>query len=158
MSWIWVGRTDWIRSLPPPNRAGGSPAHGSPVDGVTATRVAKLTRWARNDRMPSARTTCMGTCGNGWRIAGTIRTPGRPRMARLGFRVLAADACFGVATGMILGFMRARRSALSISACPASTFSVSASPETCDPLHFVVLPFAGAPGDGAPWRRSFEPG
>ncbi len=31
---IGVGRTDWFRPLPPPNRAGGSPAHGSPVSGL----------------------------------------------------------------------------------------------------------------------------
>jgi hypothetical protein len=39
ISLIGVGRTDWLRSLPPPNRAGGSPAHGSPVDGLTSERV-----------------------------------------------------------------------------------------------------------------------
>src|SRR5208337_4060529 len=31
---IGVGRTDWFRPLPPPNRAGGFPAHGSPVSGL----------------------------------------------------------------------------------------------------------------------------
>ena len=36
---IGVGRTDWLRSLPPPNRTGGSPAYGSPVDGLTSERV-----------------------------------------------------------------------------------------------------------------------
>ena len=30
---IGVGRPDWVRAPLPPNRAGGSPAHGSPVDG-----------------------------------------------------------------------------------------------------------------------------
>ena len=36
---IGVGRADWFRPLPPPNRAGGSPAHGSPVSGVTLSRI-----------------------------------------------------------------------------------------------------------------------
>ncbi len=31
---IGVGRADWFRPLPPPNRAGGFPAHGSPVSGL----------------------------------------------------------------------------------------------------------------------------
>ena len=31
---IGVGRTDWFRPPPPPNRAGGFPAHGSPVSGL----------------------------------------------------------------------------------------------------------------------------
>ena len=30
---IGVGRADWFRLLPPPNRTGGSPASGSPVGG-----------------------------------------------------------------------------------------------------------------------------
>ena len=34
MGEIGVGRTDWFRPLPPPNRAGGFPAHGSPVSGL----------------------------------------------------------------------------------------------------------------------------
>ena len=32
---IGVGRTDWIRFPLPPNRTGGFPASGSPVDGFT---------------------------------------------------------------------------------------------------------------------------
>ena len=31
---IEVGTTHWLASLPPPNRACGSPAHGSPVSGL----------------------------------------------------------------------------------------------------------------------------
>jgi len=40
---IGVGRTDLFRSLPPPNRAGGFPAHGSPVGGFTSKRIDTLT-------------------------------------------------------------------------------------------------------------------
>ena len=34
-----AGRIDWFRSLLPPNRTGGSPAHGSPVGGLTSKRI-----------------------------------------------------------------------------------------------------------------------
>ena len=36
---IGVGRTDWVRSLLPPNRTCGFPASGSPVDGFTSERI-----------------------------------------------------------------------------------------------------------------------
>jgi hypothetical protein len=36
---IGVGRPDWVRAPLPPNRAGGFPAHGSPVDGFTSVRI-----------------------------------------------------------------------------------------------------------------------
>jgi hypothetical protein len=38
---IGVGRPDWVRAPLPPNRAGGSPAHGSPVDGFTSVRIER---------------------------------------------------------------------------------------------------------------------
>jgi hypothetical protein len=36
---IGVGTAHWFEPLPPPNRAGGFPAHGSPVSGFTSKRV-----------------------------------------------------------------------------------------------------------------------
>jgi len=36
---IGVGRTDWFRPLPPPNRTGGFPAYGSPIGGFTSKRI-----------------------------------------------------------------------------------------------------------------------
>ena len=36
---IEVGTEHWFAPLPPPNRTGGSPASGSPVDGFTSERV-----------------------------------------------------------------------------------------------------------------------
>src|SRR5260370_38673245 len=36
---IGVGRADWIRLPLPPNRTCGSPASGSPVDGLTFKRT-----------------------------------------------------------------------------------------------------------------------
>src|SRR5271157_245704 len=41
---IGVGRTDWCRPLPPPNRAGGSPAHGSPVSGLACFTSKRIDR------------------------------------------------------------------------------------------------------------------
>ncbi len=40
--WIGVGRADWFRLPLPPNRTCGSPASGSPVDGVTCKRTGVL--------------------------------------------------------------------------------------------------------------------
>ena len=45
---IGVGRPDWVRAPLPPNRAGGSPAHGSPVDGFTSRRIER----PRHGRLP----------------------------------------------------------------------------------------------------------
>jgi len=39
---IGVGITHWFASPLPPNRACGSPAHGSPVGGYTSTRINYL--------------------------------------------------------------------------------------------------------------------
>src|SRR5687767_400973 len=36
---IGVGRVDWLRLPLPPNRTGGFPASGSPVNGITSERV-----------------------------------------------------------------------------------------------------------------------
>ena len=41
---IGVGRDDWFRPLPPPNRTGGSPASGSPVSSFTSMRIGPLTQ------------------------------------------------------------------------------------------------------------------
>ncbi|MGO9019362.1 MAG: hypothetical protein ACLQVJ_13540, partial [Syntrophobacteraceae bacterium] len=39
---IGVGTTHWIASPLPPNRTGGSPASGSPVDGFTSSRTGTM--------------------------------------------------------------------------------------------------------------------
>ena len=36
---IGVGTADWFRPPLPPNRTGGFPASGSPVDGFTSVRI-----------------------------------------------------------------------------------------------------------------------
>jgi len=51
---IGVGRTDWFQSLPPPNRACGSPAHGSPVGGLTSLRIDGSKVWRGTRTTPSS--------------------------------------------------------------------------------------------------------
>jgi hypothetical protein len=42
--WIGVGKAHWFEPPLPPNRAGGSPAHGSPVGGLTSKRIDRPVR------------------------------------------------------------------------------------------------------------------
>src|SRR3989304_9863785 len=52
---IGVGRTGWVRSPLPPNRACGFPAHGSPVNGFTSERIDRPEHGLWSGRTAGAR-------------------------------------------------------------------------------------------------------
>jgi hypothetical protein len=79
---IGVGRTDLRRSPLPPNRASGSPAHGSPVGGFTFARTDILWRGLRQESTARARQSKHSASADG------------PYPARVRFRLADFAGCF----------------------------------------------------------------
>ena len=86
------------------------------VAGVVGTALGRRRR-VRSRRTAGVCTTCTGTCGNGWRIAGTRTTRGRRATARRGRAVRTVVAvCCGAVPGSTLGCSCVRRLASTLAA------------------------------------------
>ena len=110
-------------------------------------------RSARIRRTNSGCTTCTGTCGSGWRIAGTTTTGGRRRMGVRGGNWIAVGECCVAARGSSVRRSCVPRTATRETLRSGTTPSVSESPEIARPgiRRAIVEP---SPPAAASSRRS----
>ena len=109
--------------------------------------IRRRRRQGASRRTVSACTTCTGTCGSGWRIAGTGATRARRRTVARGCRGTAVGAFCAVGPGTTIRGSSARRTAAGTSPETGASASASVWPGR-SPLE--SLPLWGGPGGCAP--------
>ena len=134
---------------------GGTPSAGTgriaTVAGAVGT-VSRRRRQGASRRTVSDCTTCTGTCGSGWRIAGTAAMRARHRTGARGRAGIAAGAFCAAAPGAAFRGSSAPPSAAGSAPGAATSASGSVLPGR-SPLESLP-PYLGGPGGEAPWPLS----